>query len=442
MRRRLMLVAAFSSVLVLLVLAVALGPLVRPRASEKLEIELRSQIMEVARFVADAPTPAEAAAFLATVDVSPHNRLGLVSSTDRTPIGRDAARLDRWVGPDSRFLDRISPTPRDFPGALSPRFFGEGAGDLAASQGVRDGTTFWIIEGTVPVEVIDDQELQQWLTVIGLGAVALAVALAGAALVANRLTRPVHLAIAAAESLGSGDLTATAPVRGPREVVELGVSLNKLASRIDRLLASERERAATLSHRLRTPLTALRMETERFAEHEDTRADERRRLRAALETLERGLDDVIRESRNTREQGLHEQADAREVLRRHAAYWADIARAQGRVVSTEIDDGEPVRVALTAQDLGIALDAVLSNAFRHTRVDAPVEVRLTGSKRAVTVVIWNSGDARQQDTGESTGSTGMGLAIARGVVEAAGGSLTAAADDGQGFSVRLTLPVV
>ena len=74
-------------------------------------------------------------------------------------------------------------------------------------------------------------------------------------LLTRRIIRPLVDTAQTAQQLSIGDTTARAPTDGPREVADVGVALNRLADRIDELIAEERETVADLSHRLRTPLT-------------------------------------------------------------------------------------------------------------------------------------------------------------------------------------------
>ena len=78
----------------------------------------------------------------------------------------------------------------------------------------------------------------------------------------RRIARPLVRTAKTAQQLSMGDTTARAPTDGPREVADVGVALNRLADRIDELIAEERETVADLSHRLRTPLTTLRLDAE------------------------------------------------------------------------------------------------------------------------------------------------------------------------------------
>jgi len=431
-RRRLLLLTAFSSTLVLLVLAVTVLPLIRPRVTERLDQELREPILAVAAFVVDnSPTDEQLAAYLATLDTSPDHRLGVVSTFGRAPMGSDAARLGRYYG-SLAGVGTVA-KPKDWPAYLYPRFFVEN-GDRVASQGVSDGQHFWIIEGTIPRAVIARHERQQWLIIAGLAALALAISLVGAAVVSRRITRPITRAIATAEALGAGDLTAVAPDTGPKEVVELGVSLNRLAGRIDRLLVGERERATSLSHRLRTPLTVLRLEAERAEPLLAASPEQRDRLHAGIADLERGLDEIIRESQQTREDGVSTSTDARAVVLKHLEYWSPLAAAQEREV-TRSSTAEPLPVTLSAEDLGVVLDAVFSNIFRHTAPGVGFRVDLRRDSDRMVLEVVNEGDTDSVRRPAQQGSTGVGLEIARKILRSAGGTLTAQADPSAGFAV-------
>ncbi len=123
-----------------------------------------------------------------------------------------------------------------------------------------DGTA--LIEVFVPADVLRAGVTQTWLVLGGLGVVLLALALLVADRLARSLTRPVTELAATANRLGAGDLAARVTPAGPAEVREVGTAVNQLAGRIGELLAAEREGAADLAHRLRTPLTALRLDVE------------------------------------------------------------------------------------------------------------------------------------------------------------------------------------
>ena len=145
-----------------------------------------------------------------------------------------------------------------------------------------DGTA--VVEAFVPRELLRAGVTRTWLVLAGLGVVLLLLALLVADRLARSLTRPVTDLAATAHRLGSGDLSARAHPDGPPEVREVGVAVNRLADRIGELLAAEREAAADLAHRLRTPLTALRLDAEALA------PGEREGILDGVDAVSRGVD--------------------------------------------------------------------------------------------------------------------------------------------------------
>ena len=152
-------------------------------------------------------------------------------------------------------------------------------------------------------------------------------------LLARSLTRPVTDLAATAHRLGSGDLTARATPAGPSEVREVATAVNRLAGRIDELLAAERESAADLAHRLRTPLTALRLDAEGLP------PGDRERLLADVDAVAQGIDEVISEARRPVREGLGAGCDATAVVGERVHFWSVLAEEEGRALTVELPDG-------------------------------------------------------------------------------------------------------
>jgi signal transduction histidine kinase len=242
-------------------------------------------------------------------------------------------------------------------------------------------------------------------------------------LIADRLAqwtvRPVAALASTANRLSSGDLLARAPIHGPREVVEVGVALNRLGQRIRELLDDEREQVADLSHRLRTPVAAVKLAAEALPA-----SAEAARLSEHVDALERSVGDVIREARR----GVREQAapacDVVSVVNERVAFWGVLAEDQGRRVELRLPT-TPRLVRVSADDLAAAVDALLENVFAHTPEGTAmaVAVELDGVDAWVTVADEGPGIGHGVvDRGESAGgSTGLGLDIVRRTAEASGG---------------------
>jgi signal transduction histidine kinase len=253
---------------------------------------------------------------------------------------------------------------------------------------------------------------------------------------AARVVRPARHLAAAASALGNGDLEVRVAPSGPRELAEAGVAFNQMADRLASLRTAERETVADLSHRLRTPLTGLRLDVEALEEtegHPFDEVDRRRtlaRVRQAIASLEHEVDVLIRTTRQSsaEEQTAPERCDASDVVRERMAFWSAVAADQDRQCRV-LAPATPAPVPVAASELAAALDAVLGNAFRYTPQGTALEVAVSRRAGWVAVRIDDAGEGihdpdRALRRGSSgRGSTGLGLDIARRVAEAGGGSV-------------------
>jgi len=295
-----------------------------------------------------------------------------------------------------------------------------------------------VVRSQVPSELLVRGVASATVVLCALGASLLAVAL----LVAERLARgtigPVTALARAARDLAAGDLTARVEPAGPPEVREVGSAVNLLGHRIGELLASERETVADLSHRLRTPLTALRLDAESLRDPEEAA-----RVGAGVEALERTVSEVIRSARRPMREGVHASCDVVGVAAQRVDFWSVLAEDQGRAFTLRTIAG-PLLVRLTAEDLAAAVDALLENVLAHTPEGSPVEVSVQTGESGVEVEVADRGPgvpAAALERGRSgAGSTGLGLDIARRTAEAAGGRLVIENRAAGGTRVALILP--
>ena len=208
-----------------------------------------------------------------------------------------------------------------------------------------------------------------WLILAVLGLVLLGLGVAVADRLVGTVTRPIADLARISHRLADGELDARASPTGPPEVREVADGLNQLAGRIRDLIWQERESIADLSHRLRTPLTALRLEAEAAGES----ADPDGRLSAQVQALERAVTSLIEDAR-TRGSG-HGRCDAAQVTSERTAFWSVLADDEGRPMRVDLAPG-PVLVGVAAPELAAALDALLGNVFAHTPEGTAFEVRL------------------------------------------------------------------
>jgi len=268
---------------------------------------------------------------------------------------------------------------------------------------------------------------------------------AAAELVARRLVRDLDRTADLADTIAAGEVTARVPESGPSEVRRVAHALNGLAGRIDELLAAERETAADVSHRLRTPLMALRLDVESLPA--GTSRDE---LEEHVDTLERTLTAVIHQARRPEREGARVGCAPGPVVAESASYWRPLIEDQGRPMRVAIDADLP-EVHCAADDLRAAIDALVENCVAHTPDHTPVAIRATTTSSPPRVVV----EVRDQGPGmeagalrrgrSDRGSTGLGLDIAGRCARASGGELLvtreqpSAPDDAAWTVVRLEL---
>ncbi|MFI6344101.1 sensor histidine kinase [Streptomyces sp. NPDC050560] len=385
-------------------------------------------------------------------------------TTDRAQLAR-AVALAQDGGPGGRMALHLPPAPgrrdtaigtgRAAPGRVAAvraarrtALVGVAGGSALLQPSASASGAFAVVEVFVPSGDMDHGVVRGWLMLSG---VAVALVL-GSAAVADRLgarmVRPASRLVAAAHQLGQGRLGARVRVEGPAELRLAAVAFNSMADQVVRLLAAERERAADLSHRLRTPLTVLRLNAASLGE-----GPAAEQTRAAVEQLEREVDTIIRTAREAKPQTAAEGpdggCDAAEVIRERMAFWSALAEDEGRRTLVTGAEGPPVRVPVARAELAAALDALLGNVFRHTPQGTAFTVDVVGGEDAVTVLVSDAGPgiadpraALARGSGSNrNGSTGLGLDIARGLAEGAGGDVHIGTSPLGGTEIRIHIPL-
>lgn len=279
-----------------------------------------------------------------------------------------------------------------------------------------------ITEVYVPAAEVSRGVAASWAVMTAIALALIGVSVIVADRLATRVTKPARELASAAVMLGDGDLSARSTARGPAELAAAGHSFNVMAERLSRLITAERVMSADLPHRLRTPLTALRMNAAALGPGqaaEDTRI--------AIDRLEQQVDLIIRAARRP---GPEEPSacDAATVLADRFDFWSALAEDQFRPCHLTGAD-EAVTVPVPRSDLAAAADALIGNIFKHTKEGTGFAVTLHRGEGIVLILVADAGpgiadpDAALRRGSSGAGSTGLGLDIARRVAESTGGGL-------------------
>ncbi|MQY02922.1 sensor histidine kinase [Actinomadura macrotermitis] len=295
------------------------------------------------------------------------------------------------------------------------------AGGYALLQPVAlDAGRTAVVEVGLPGAELTHGVWKAWLVMTAVAAALVAGSVAVADRLGARMIRSTRRLAAASAAFGDGDLGVRLEPDGPPELIEAGLAFNAMADHVVQLLAAEREMAADLSHRLRTPLAALRLNAEALGE-----GPEAEQTRAAVDRLEREIDQIIRAVRKPAGRG---GCDAAKVLRERVGFWRVLAEDEGRSCEL-IGAGRPAPLPLPAGELAAAVDALLGNVFRHTAEGTGFAVTLHQGQGVTGILVADGGpgiddpDAALQRGRSGGGSTGLGLDIARRAAEATGGYL-------------------
>jgi signal transduction histidine kinase len=308
---------------------------------------------------------------------------------------------------------------------------------LVAVQGLPRGTA--VIRAFVSEAQLSHGVLRAWLVLgaVGIGLIVLSIIVS--ALLARSLVRPIRALAHASEQLAAGDLTARAPQAGAPEIRQVASGLNRLAVRIGELLAHERETVADLSHRLRTPLTALRIDAESLRDDE-----EMTRVIAGVDGLSHAVNEIIREARRPTDADRGATCDVVDIVAARTAFWRPLAEDQDRRITVDLPDAR-LPVLVPARDMAACLDILLENVFAHTPEGTPFSVRVSGrADGGAWLVVSDEGpgfshpDPARRGL-SSGGSTGLGLDIAFRIAEVSGGSLTLGRSPAGGAAVTIGL---
>ena len=396
------------------------------------------------------------------VVTTPDGRMLVVASPIQLSAGGKPGKSDGgppFVPPGQAKKNSPAPAATDGAGAA-------GTGGTAADS--TPATSNAIAQLAVSLAPIDSTiaELRNQLAILAL--VALAAGLIATIVITRRATRPLDRVAAAAARLAAGDLTARTGVSGGDEVGAVGRSFDEMADRLEAAFRAQRAFAADASHELQTPLTVLAGYVDLLNLRSLPPAEQQRLLvsmRREIERLSRLAADLLMVARLDAGGPVLQprQIDLADLVREIAEPAGMIDAAVGVVVHA---DG-PLPMVADPDRLAQALLNLAENAVRHSISGTPVVIRSYRVGGTAAVEVANAGPpippdelprvferfVRGAGAGSSEGDeavpagpqraghAGLGLPIARAIVEGSGGRIEAASDE-QGTRFTILLPLL
>jgi signal transduction histidine kinase len=308
-----------------------------------------------------------------------------------------------------------------------------------------------ILGGLVMFHMHDD------VKILAVGAASASTALAAALLVGARIARRIAGLEAAAEELSSGELKARAPTDSPRELAHLGQAFNTMAGNIEALFDARRQLVAWASHDLRTPVASIQAMLEATEDGLASIDEYMPALRQQTHTLGMLIDDLFELARIDAGALTLELSEAQlQPLVSHCVRGLEAeARARKIRLESQLDEALP-DVRCAPEHLQRVLLNLVTNALRHTPSDGSVLVRARQHACELEVSVEDTGvglsaEAQQRmfehfwrgdsSRTRATGGAGLGLAIARGFVEAQGGRIWAENRREGGARFAFTVPI-
>ncbi len=293
---------------------------------------------------------------------------------------------------------------------------------------------------------------------------ALLLLVAVAARLATWVLRPVYVLDAAAQRIGTGALaTRVGAPTGPVELRRLAATFDGMAQAVEGAMQRQEAFVADASHQLRNPLVALVLRLEAFGVGlDDSRREQLDLAREEATRLGAILDELLELATATHVPAARLVVDVGELVRQRLQAWQPLADHRSVRLhapatpggpATPATPGAPVEALVDAALVASALDAVLDNAVKFSPAGGSVAVRLVSEATGVRIDVVDTGPGLTGDdlahigdrfwrspANQNVPGCGLGLSIARALLDATGATLSFATAAPSGLHVTLHLP--
>ena len=328
---------------------------------------------------------------------------------------------------------------------------------------VEDETVGWVLFGQTPLQVRDLpgspeldflNRMQRALIWGALGATVIALLIG--ILLARNISRPVRELTGATKQVAGGELGVQVPVRTQDELGELANSFNQMSADLARSTQVRRQMTADVAHDLRTPLSVILGYTEALSDGKLQGTPQMYEvMHGEAQQLSHLIDDLrFLSLADAGELPLQRRdVDPAELINRTAAAYRAAAEQKGIDLQVRAAPGLP-KITVDPERMAQVLGNLASNALRHTPAGGTVVFAAKEDKERAMLQVQDTGSGiaeedlpyvfhrfyRGDRSRQQTGESGLGLAIAKSIVEAHGGTITAVSAPGAGTTFTIALP--
>jgi signal transduction histidine kinase len=290
------------------------------------------------------------------------------------------------------------------------------------------------------------------------GALAIVIALLLTFVLSRRISSPIGVLAKAARRLGQGDLSQRVQFQGKGEVAALAQAFNSMAADLEHAEQLRRNLVADVAHELRTPLSNIQGYLEAIRDRVmRPNAATIRSLNEEAALLSRLVDEL--QELSLAEAGklklVYQAEDIAKLIKQAVTPWQPKVVAKEISLSLDLPDNLPL-VNIDWQRVNQVLHNLLENAVAYTHKGGTINVAAMTQGDWVEVCVSDTGEGIpaedlphiferfyrvDKSRARATGGSGLGLTIAKRLVEAHGGKITVQSELGKGSRSSFTLPI-
>lgn len=290
------------------------------------------------------------------------------------------------------------------------------------------------------------------------GSLAIVIALVLTFVLSRRLSSPIGVLAKATRRLGQGDLSQRVQFQGKGEVKVLAQAFNSMAADLEHAEQLRRNLVADVAHELRTPLSNIQGYLEAIRDRVmKPNAATIHSLNEETALLSRLVDEL--QELSLAEAGelklVYQAEDIAKLVKQAVTSWQPQVAAKEILLSLDLPDNLPL-VNIDWQRVNQVLHNLLENAVAHTRKGGTINVAAITQGDWVEVCVSDTGEGIpaedlpniferfyrvDRSRARATGGSGLGLTIAKRLVEAHGGKITVQSELGKGSCFSFTLPI-